>query len=834
MIRTAGCRFLVLSSIFICLTSASMAQKGKGAGGNAARKPSPPQVDYPLVHIPKWQINYRLQASDTFKVEVGDGKMFHKPSWNISGSAIVDLRMEDGSIPVIEAYRDSNSWSGRTDSNGTFMGEFWGVPSLGYRQIYAGGGSVATADEDNNRITFQLFAKENQYEISFSIELEGNVATDASELMKKFNELKSQAKSDDVIGEAMVDFLRGIAKDVETKGTKRFKQTISGNSFLMPLPASGAGDSIKISGSKKVQNEVHEIIIGMTDATFSWDIQPYDESKNVNVTLEGCSELGVGQQGKVTAKGQPAGGSYRYWVEPSTAMSVAAQGATANVSGAEPGKGTLFVEYTAPGGKSRRTSQSAVSLLVESINGGQSIPKIGLYDIEGKPTDAIITVPVSLKPSGEGDRIVYKPADPAIISALSQGDSVLLQGVREGKTTLQGTTKCGGPTGPIVSVEVVPCDDEVMAKLAEEERIALESLRDVLKEDGRIRNSKEFTELDIGKSTADLLVKTGGLIIGTLSSPKGTNEAVKTAADLYGAGSNIRDVLQDSSSESVMKAVVQTMLPGLKNPIPAMLSDAYETIEAATKFGEDLGRLEGTAEQLENTRKWAENWNRVVEDIQRRKKICKPKAGEPQKKSEQKPPKKDPKPTRDPQPTPKNPPTDTPSGSESGGEPASDPGDSPVEPPSPQPPTSTRGPVGLPYSDEKGECGCSKSTGIGLASTGAPNAQDIAQIGQGLYKLGQCSGQFSNDSLSGYTQTLKEWTAVLSDIETATKGDPNALKNTAAKLVPRLDAVLGKTKTFDTEGQKFYRGFEMCPAAAKNSVATLSASPEANKTAPAK
>ncbi|MBE0666474.1 MAG: hypothetical protein IH593_02260, partial [Bacteroidales bacterium] len=45
-------------------------------------------------------------------------------------------------------------------------------------------------------------------------------------------------------------------------------------------------------------------------------------TERTEVSLDGCSELGAGEQGKVTASGKPGGGTYEFWVEPSDLMSV--------------------------------------------------------------------------------------------------------------------------------------------------------------------------------------------------------------------------------------------------------------------------------------------------------------------------------------------------------------------------------------------------------------------------------------------------------------------------------------------------------------------------------
>jgi hypothetical protein len=804
-------QWLSCIAIFVCLIPVSM-----GQGGAGGKKPSKPQPDYPIVHIRKWQVNYRFSASEPEVHKMGDAQITHKPSWSISGTAIVDADGSDGTPIPIDLHADSNEWQGRGDGGGFFSGELSGEPSLGYRQIYAGGGKVPSSN--GSRVTFKIDAAKGEYEISFSMELEGGVTTDASDFKQKAEEIRRRVKSDDEIGKELAQFFEGIGPAVEQQGTKKFRQSIMCDSFKMPLPSSAQGGSPVISGSKKVQNDVHEIILGMFEGNFTWEISPYDESKNVTVTLSGCSEVGVGQQGSVTAKGQPAGGSYRFWAEPSDAIRVAAQGAKATVIGGEPGKGTLYVEYTSPEGKLGNSSQPAVSVAIESINGGTEIPKIGLYNEEGKQTEAILTVPVSVKPQSAGDMIIYKPADPGVLTTEGQGDSIMLQGLREGKTTFQGTTKCGGSLGPVMTVQVVPCDDEVKAKIAEEEKIAQEAMQEQLKADGEIRNEKEFTDLNIGKSTASLLTKLGGVIIGSLSAGSGASHSVERLANIISAGTKIEGVLDGGNPES---AAILTQLQALGVEVPNLIAEAAELHEAAEKFGEDLGFLEGTAEKLENIRNWIDHWVRVIEDIARRKKLCKEQAQEPKKKTDPQPTKKDPTPTPNPKPTQQEPPTTT--------EPEPGDGDTGTsEPPSPPPPTTSIGTRGLPYSNEPGKCGCSKTASPGQISKSA-DSSGIADIRSGVTNLKQCTDQFSKDSLMDFTFALDDWKILLQDIDTAAKAGKAELAAASKGLGTRLNDVIGKTKDFDQAGHQFYSGFESCPDAVDSAVGVLKAAPDTGK-----
>jgi hypothetical protein len=554
------------------------------------------------------------------------------------------------------------------------------------------------------------------------------------------------------------------------------------------------------------------------------------------VSLEGCSEFAVGQQATVIAKGSPAGGAYRFRVEPPSTLNVAEQGATATISGIEPGRATLHVEYAVSGGKLGRASRPVTSLRIDSINGGEPVPKIGLFDVEGKRTSAVRSVPVSVQPAGAGDLLAFKPADPGVLTTVGRGDSVLLQGVRVGKTNFQAITSCGGATGPAVAVEVVPCDDEVHAKLAEEERIIDEELKRVAQEDERIRTGKEFQDAErIGELADDLTIKTGGLIIATLAGPAG--KSVQTAANIYSHGSNVRDGLKGN----VGTALLQTALMAGNQAVAAAVAQAYDTKEAATRLGNAIGSAIGVADRLAANAKQQDHWLRLKEDLVRRKKICRTGGTDP---SEGEPPRKSDEPTSEEDPTAplvEDDPTaplveeDDPTESLIGKDPPvptekppapaeAPPGDPEPDPPSPDAPPERPplpppqpGPsgqaAGLPYGEQ--DCGCTP----GGQALGV-RAEGLEQIGKGLATLQKCVEQFSGGPLTQYQAALGEWKLVLGEVEAA--GANQAVQSSATDaLISRLDSLLARTKEFDEKGSLFHAGFESCPAALDSAVTVL-------------
>ena len=109
-----------------------------------------------------------------------------------------------------------------------------------------------------------------------------------------------------------------------------------------------------------------------TVTTVEITVMPYKEPDKPQVTLYGCSELATEEQSNVIATGKPEGGKFRFWVEPGDIINVQSDGeSSANLTGATPGKGTLYVEYTSPEGKTNQTSQAASCVKIEKYNGGQ-------------------------------------------------------------------------------------------------------------------------------------------------------------------------------------------------------------------------------------------------------------------------------------------------------------------------------------------------------------------------------------------------------------------------------------------------------------------------------
>ncbi|MDO9253972.1 MAG: hypothetical protein Q7U54_00565 [Bacteroidales bacterium] len=540
-------------------------------------------------------------------------------------------------------------------------------------------------------------------------------------------------------------------------------------------------------------------------------LAPMGFLRKPQVALSGCSELGVGEQGQVTAKADKEGGTYSFRVEPEGIFTIESSGASATLRGTSAGRGTLYVEYTNPEGKTATSSQVAACVVLKSYNNGQAIPPIPLFDIDGKSLPGILKVPVETEPGEATDLLAFSASDPGIVTAIGLGDVVALQGIRSGKTTMQATTKCGGTAGPPVEVEVVYCDAETVARLAEMMRVAKEGQKEAAEEIGKITGSKEFEKAadEIAKSTYDLAEKTAKLIIGTLAGGSGASAAAKTAANIISSGSLLLSIVKggdDAATQAYNAAKVLVKLSG--DPMLKTAVSANETIDAATKFGNDLGTLLSTSERLKGATETYEQANRNVIRISGFQSICR-KGTKPQPKQEQptadiEKPKTNPTANPDAapkqEPTKPNPPAEQnpvqepqAENSPSGEDIYSDPEFTPAPPRQ----------VGLPY--EPGDCGCDKPQGL------AANSGSFSTMQKGFENLQKCVDNFSSGPLAEYIKTLTDWKAVTDGLEKAVSATPAEFEVAAKETAPLIESLIERTKSFDEAGKVFLKQFDACP-----------------------
>ncbi|MGE0021723.1 MAG: hypothetical protein AB7S72_18790 [Draconibacterium sp.] len=547
-------------------------------------------------------------------------------------------------------------------------------------------------------------------------------------------------------------------------------------------------------------------------------VEPYKESEKPEVTLVGCSELGVGGQAMIVATAKPVGGTFRFWAEPSSMMTVENDGSSANLTGVSPDRGTLFVEYTTPDGKTAQTSQTATCVKIESYNSSQPIPQIALYDIDGKKLPGIKTIPVNAQPANATELVKFIPADPGVISALGVGSEVTLQGIRIGTTTLQAKTNCGEDTGPAVEVEVVNCDDETIATLERMKKAAMENLVDATKKLQKEAGSPEFEKArdELVSSTVELLAKAGLTIIANGK----TSGAVKVAAEIADKGSALSEIIASSNPEELKNNIGKTasgesfekivknqfgeVVEGLWGKSLSAAIGVAEVQQAAQKFGDNIGEILKHEDIMEGLADNYEQAMRNFDRITKRLNVCNEGTEQPQAKEQPKsdptPKPSDPKQPKEPTPKPKPTPGEQPK-----------PTEPPTEEPTvddevigdPEPPIVPPKQVGLPY--EPADCGCDKSKDLTIKSA------DFSIMGVGMKNLGGCVEDFKTTSLTDYQNALEELSSLTDSLSTKLKVDATAFLVKAKESKPRLDEIITRVKSYDKAGAEFLKTMEKCP-----------------------
>jgi hypothetical protein len=615
----------------------------------------------------------------------------------------------------------------------------------------------------------------------------------------------------DLEGEGDCDFFSILSSDNEPEG--------------MPETLTFKLSNEDLKNWQALQKENNRVLNGYVDGTLEISATlrggpiSYAEAE---ITLDGCSELGVGDIGNVTASGKPDGGTYKFRVEPSYMMSVDAEGASATLTGSRPGRGTLYVEYTTPDGGKAEVAKPSSVVIIKSYNGGDAIPQIPLYDIYGNKLSGKLKVPYSSEPDEAQELVDFVSGNPSVFTVVASADNLDIQGAKTGKATLEARDNCGKNTGPAVEVEVVNCDKETVEALAKMKQAAIENLKAAAENLQKVAGSKEFEKArdDLVKSTFELLAKTGFTII---TSGK-TSGAIETASKIAEASVAVSEMISSAnleefytnagkaaSGELFDKAVYTHYGKEIGELWGKSLSAAigvFEAYQAAKRFGQNAAQILDYENAIENASK---SWEEAYKDLQRIDRlqhICRGDKIEPQKKEEPKAdqtpkstdptPPADPKPPVDPKPKTDPPPAQKPPTEST----VPKPGDE--EPPiSPPPPTSEPRQVGLPYSPD--ECGCEKKKSISVSSEGFSSLQ------AGIKNIGDCVEKFNNTSVKDYLDALNELSAVTDILKTAINENPAIFQMKAKEAKPRLDSLIERTKSYDAAGETFLKQFEKCP-----------------------
>lgn len=340
------------------------------------------------------------------------------------------------------------------------------------------------------------------------------------------------------------------------------------------------------------------------------------------VTLNACLHLAKNETRDITAQGSPEGGTYLFSANPAEVLAIARQQKnTASIQGSTPGKGDVTVNYTRNGKTASTTVAGSVVELV-SINGGSALPKLGLYDVNGKKISTTYNFPLKLNPLDGYVQMTL--ANDVIASVVNTSSNVQIQPVKLGKTLMQAKTLCGSNIGSAVPIEIVRCDDEVQKQLRtkkEEHKRRLDTL--VTRITGMLADSEfQRASTEIGDTTKDMAIKTGESIINTLTfgetkhvefaAKKGITLSQKiivnaqrldVAGNLWDGFNTVSDAYTTYTEtpkdvNAHIKYAVGAAVLAARNSAIALGKTYGESYLAAKKFGTDLGIIAGVADQL--------------------------------------------------------------------------------------------------------------------------------------------------------------------------------------------------------------------------------------------
>lgn len=559
------------------------------------------------------------------------------------------------------------------------------------------------------------------------------------------------------------------------------------------------------------------------DESISVTLSVKMKSERAEVTLEGCSEMGAGEEGKVTAKGTPAGGTYEFWVDPADLMSVEASGSSATLRGTREGRGTLYVEYTSPEGTKAEASKPAAMVRIYDYNGGEAIPQIPLYDIDGNKLQGKLTIVYGSMPDEAQELVDFVSGNPSVFTVAATADNIDLQGIKPGKTTLEARDNCGNVTGPTVEIEVVNCDKETVEALERMRKAAVENMQDAAEALQKLAGNPEFEKArnDIVGSTIELLAKAGLTII---TSGKTPSRIVNTAADLAEAGAAISELIGSSTGAELGQNALKNAVGQLGGDLVNTLVGVVEVGQAGYKFGENAGQIIRYENAMKGALENLEQAEKNFKEIERLQRICKGNTEEPKK---QEPPKtvqppepddpiptpEDPAPTSQPKPGKEQPPDRDPGDEPVTGEPEKDEPGEPEPPDNPPPTTELPPQVGLPY--EPGDCGCDKQKTVGIA------ASDISTLDTGIKNLSNCVDRFTKTSVADYSDALTELSELTKSIGAGAGDKPELFLKQAKEAKPQLDSLILRVRAYDEAGKAFLGEFEKCPESVKSGMDVL-------------
>lgn len=344
-------------------------------------------------------------------------------------------------------------------------------------------------------------------------------------------------------------------------------------------------------------------------------------TEDPTVAMDACLHLAKDEIKEIIAEGSPEGGTYQFSANPVDVLNMTRQQKnTVTIKGTTPGKGDLSVAYTHSNKTASTTIAGSVVELV-GINNGSDIPKLGLYDIDGKKIGTTYSFPLKLNPIDGYVQMTLE--NDVIASVVNTSTNVQIQPVKLGKTLMQAKTLCGSNIGSTVPIEIVRCDDDVQQQLRTKKEAHKQRLDTLVKRITGLTGDSEFQKAadEISQTTTDMAIKTGESIINTLSFGEAKQvefaakngihlsrqvivnakalEITGTTWDLINLYGDFQEARKNPGDfQTVAKPALGALVLLGQNQAIALGKTYGEAYLAAEKFGKQLGLLSGVAEQL--------------------------------------------------------------------------------------------------------------------------------------------------------------------------------------------------------------------------------------------
>jgi len=545
---------------------------------------------------------------------------------------------------------------------------------------------------------------------------------------------------------------------------------------------------------------------GYCTGTITVEVRAAGPTEEPKLALDGCTDLVPGKTARVTARAEPGGGSFRWWTEPSRVVAVEGTGGGVTLRGQAPGRTTLHVEYTAPGGKKVEASRPASCLKLVSVNGGAPLPEVVQWEDEGSFDPSWLRkVPLEVEPAGGGDLVRFSVADPSVLGTTTEARSLVVQGIRDGETTIQAQSPCGEKLGAAMAVSVARCHKDYVARLRRElDQLKKESdeiskkLAQVL-DNPRFRKAADEIAWDTGMlafETAKAIASAGGAgAAGTKL--EGGAEAL---AGLLEAADGVLKALQGQEAEFALDRALQKA----KAKTAAAIKDLFSAVEAANKFGDDLGRLIETADAVAQIEEWRERNTRLFKEVVEKLNRCKGERGqEPGKGTKPEVP-GGPKPPKGQKPSePEGGPEPGGAGEAEGG--TKPPGAEAPPPPPPQPPrTPPPQRPGLPLPPEEKERVQKLLVDRGCGGKGPSiELRDAKSAAAGLRGLEKAMTGFRDGPLTRFRGALGRLEGAIQQAESTARAPEAQRRQALGFMVPELKGFATEASSFGKAGDAF-------------------------------